>query len=1033
MIRFRSPSSSSSIPADYVPAGHVIISADRYSEYADLSYRRIYGWWLRPPTHSAFIRAASSGSKLNYSNQQNQDMIYEDFDQVDQLEMEELDLKWQMAMLSLRINRFEKKAGRKMNYNNQQPARFDRRKVRCYKCLQLGHFARECNVKTVDDKARYSAFKVTEVKTDEPKALVSVDSMFMLIEDLSSSAGRPNPTGRVGQATHLAAAQSNPAGWSKRPAPVSAGRPVSNVQAYQNAGQAQKEKKDGKLSLKRHYDKSSDSETYASCDSSLKTKTKDFPPTVDIKTWPESDVEDPNSLLWRPSILLTAGSRNSPASVTAGGSDPAASRNRPAVNSADRPNPAGWSKRPATGSWDDGGTSVRPSRLKSELAWVSQVIVGHGCSRSMKETRKTDDFVRSRGRQLSNLGWRWLEYQEKAPRTSKLDFWKMSTYVEELQYFKTCSSKEFQCLDESHAKRHPWMHPHDMAQMDGSCDFKTITELDLRKSSKCKYYRTCGKRELRGTIVIPDPTAKMEVLWRGKNKNLIEVTQKLTLMQSTQVMTHIPSDEHVIVTEYEALRRAARYGYLFAQATAEILSKAEAKIRNKVFCLLDLWHWFCWVVFSAGSICWIVDLIGSHPAVILPTGSYETVKTLHDFQSLLMCARINSHLASSHLPLYDDDFHATFTNLTPAMEVNPVPTKRVNTIHPQSQILGDSVLWNKARLVAQGHRQEEGIDYDELDVKSGHSYEKLKMKCLSHLSLVYVDEIIFGSTNKAWCDEFEVLMKGGNLSHDQDKYVKDMLTKFDMESVRTATTPYEAVKTKLKDETDPPVNVHLYRSMIAHYVSHSFKTLTHCLHVSACSRHQVISLDSLLNACQKIFKYLKGPPKWLVLVDVKFWAGRVNFMAVQKQSLWATSSTEAVYVVLLAAVSQLVVILPAGCFVSDGSYGLCCWFRVHAGGHTSAGGFISAAGCVFLLSAWLLLLDDSSCWLNTFMLLNWFVLVVSCSCWLTYYFCWTIGFCWSYYDSAGSYPFCWTIGFCWSYYVSAGSLHSCWCNNVSAA
>nr|GFA25447.1 hypothetical protein [Tanacetum cinerariifolium] len=56
------------------------------------------------PIYSAFVRASSSGSKPGYSDQQNQDMIYEDFDKVDQIEMEELDLKWQLAMLSLRIN-----------------------------------------------------------------------------------------------------------------------------------------------------------------------------------------------------------------------------------------------------------------------------------------------------------------------------------------------------------------------------------------------------------------------------------------------------------------------------------------------------------------------------------------------------------------------------------------------------------------------------------------------------------------------------------------------------------------------------------------------------------------------------------------------------------------------------------------------------------------------------------------------------------------------------------------------------------------
>ncbi|GKF79590.1 hypothetical protein Tco_0235158, partial [Tanacetum coccineum] len=48
---------------------------------------------------------------------------------------------------------------------------------------------------------------------------------------------------------------------------------------------------------------------------------------------------------------------------------------------------------------------------------------------------------------------------------------------------------------------------------------------------------------------------------------------------------------------------------------------------------------------------------------------------------------------------------------------------------------------------------------------------------------------------------------------------------------------------------------------------------------------------------------------------------------------------------LVSAVSTMIllgVILPARCFVFAGSYGLCCWFRIHAGRHTSPGGFISA-------------------------------------------------------------------------------------------
>ncbi|GJS56821.1 putative ribonuclease H-like domain-containing protein [Tanacetum coccineum] len=211
---------------------------------------------------------------------------------------------------------------------------------------------------------------------------------------------------------------------------------------------------------------------------------------------------------------------------------------------------------------------------------------------------------------------------------------------------------------------------------------------------------------------------------------------------------------------------------------------------------------------------------------------------------------------------------------------------------------------------------------------------------------VYVDDIIFGSTKKAWCDEFEALMKGefemsamGELTFflglqvqqrpdgifiSQDKYVQEILKKFDLECVRTATTPYEAPKPKSKNEPDSPVNVHLYRSMIGSLMYLTASRPDIMFAVSACSRNQVTPTTSNLEAVKKIFKYLKGQPRlglWyprespFVLEaysdsdyagankDRKSTTGGCQFLGrrliswqCKKQTIVATSSTEAEYV-----------------------------------------------------------------------------------------------------------------------------------------
>nr|GFA52092.1 hypothetical protein [Tanacetum cinerariifolium] len=68
----------------------------------------------------------------------------EDLKQIDVDDLKEMDLKWQMAMLTMRARRFLLKTGRNLGANGPTSMGFDMTKMECYNCHRKGYFAREC-------------------------------------------------------------------------------------------------------------------------------------------------------------------------------------------------------------------------------------------------------------------------------------------------------------------------------------------------------------------------------------------------------------------------------------------------------------------------------------------------------------------------------------------------------------------------------------------------------------------------------------------------------------------------------------------------------------------------------------------------------------------------------------------------------------------------------------------------------------------------------------------------------------------------
>nr|GEU35939.1 hypothetical protein [Tanacetum cinerariifolium] len=88
---------------------------------------------------SAAINVSAVGAKLSASSLLN----------IDAYDLEEMDLKWQMAMLTMKARKFLQKTGRNLGVNGPTSMGFDMAKVECYNCHRKCHFARECSPQVV--------------------------------------------------------------------------------------------------------------------------------------------------------------------------------------------------------------------------------------------------------------------------------------------------------------------------------------------------------------------------------------------------------------------------------------------------------------------------------------------------------------------------------------------------------------------------------------------------------------------------------------------------------------------------------------------------------------------------------------------------------------------------------------------------------------------------------------------------------------------------------------------------------------------
>ncbi|GJT07009.1 putative ribonuclease H-like domain-containing protein [Tanacetum coccineum] len=313
-------------------------------------------------------------------------------------------------------------------------------------------------------------------------------------------------------------------------------------------------------------------------------------------------------------------------------------------------------------------------------------------------------------------------------------------------------------------------------------------------------------------------------------------------------------------------------------------------------------------------------------------------------------------LEATHVEFFsdEDEPEVNLGNIINSYTVPTTPNTRIHKDHPIKNVIGDVKSTVQTRrmikptskqgLLSACHRQEEGIDYEEvfapvarikairlflayayfmgflvyqMDVKSAFLYGTIEeevyvnqppgFKDPDHPDKVYkVVKALYGlhQAPRAWYETLanyllvngfkrgkidqtlfikkkkgdilliqmssmgeltfflglQVQQKEDGIFISQDKYVAEILKKFNYTDVKSASTLVDLEKPLVKDRDADDVDVHLYRSMIRSLMYLTASRPDIMFVVCACARFQVTPKTSHLLAVKRIFRYLKGKP-----------------------------------------------------------------------------------------------------------------------------------------------------------------------------